>query len=67
MIDGLHTTPKATSGNPTQKDQQEKASPRLEKKKLVLSIMKNFTDKQPLINTLNKYVRFVRRAPFLAV
>ncbi|KZV37620.1 pentatricopeptide repeat-containing protein chloroplastic [Dorcoceras hygrometricum] len=31
-----------------------------EEKELVRSIMKNFTDKQPLVNTLNKYVRFVR-------
>ncbi|XP_073280297.1 pentatricopeptide repeat-containing protein At4g39620, chloroplastic-like [Primulina huaijiensis] len=39
---------------------KKNVSPSSEEKELVRSIMKNFTDKQPLMNTLNKYVRFVR-------
>lgn len=35
-------------------------SPSSEAEDLVRSIMRNFTDKQPLVNTLNKYVKLVR-------
>lgn len=35
-------------------------SPSSEAEDLVRSIMRNFTDKQPLVNTLNKYVKLVQ-------
>lgn len=52
-LGGMSTKPRKKWGSKTNKDASEADE-------LVASLMRNFTEKQPLVTTLNKYVKFIR-------
>ncbi|PIN05720.1 hypothetical protein CDL12_21749 [Handroanthus impetiginosus] len=56
---GVSTGPKKISG-PKRTRKKSSLSSSSEAEDLVRLLMRNFTDKHPLVNTLNKYVKFVR-------
>ncbi|XP_057765845.1 pentatricopeptide repeat-containing protein At4g39620, chloroplastic-like isoform X2 [Salvia miltiorrhiza] len=56
---GMSATPEKKTG-PKKTRKNISSSPSSETEELVRSIVRNISDKQPLLKTLNKYVQFVR-------